>query len=70
VFGQDENGKPIRPKADEVREITEQHAERMLEMTDAELSAAVTKYAEDFGPRPASQLERYVRRRRDAEHSR
>jgi hypothetical protein len=70
VFGRYENGKPIRPKADEVREITEQHADRMMEMTDAELSAAVTKYAEDFGPRPASQLERYVRRRRDAEHSR
>jgi hypothetical protein len=70
LFGEDENGKPIRPKADEVRGITEQHAERMMEMTDAELSAAVTKYAEDFGPKPASQLERYVRRRRDAEHSR
>jgi hypothetical protein len=70
AFGQDESGKPIRPKADEVREITAQHAERMVEMTDAELSAAVTRYAEDFGPKPASQLERYVRRRRDAEHSR
>jgi len=62
IFGHDENGKPIRPSADEVRAITEEQAERMMEMNDAELQSAVAKYAEDFGSKAASQLERYVRR--------
>jgi hypothetical protein len=67
VFGRDENGKPIRPDSDEVRAITEQQAERMIDMSDAELRSAVTKYAEDFGNKAAAQLERYVRRQ---QHSR
>jgi hypothetical protein len=67
VFGQDERGKAIRPSAAEVRSITENEAERMREMNDTELSAAVAKYAEDFGPKAAAQLERYVRRQ---QHSR
>ncbi len=62
IFGHDENGKPIRPSADEVRAITEQQAERMIEMKDDDLQSAVTKYAEDFGDKAAAQLERYVRR--------
>lgn len=62
VFGRDENGKPIRPNAEEVRAITTEQAERMIEMKDDELHAAVTKYAEDFGTKGAAQLERYVRR--------
>ena len=62
VFGRDENGKPVRPDACEVRAITEEQAERMTEMKDNELHAAVTKYAEDFGGKAAAQLERYVRR--------
>jgi len=67
VFGRDEHGKPIRPRADEVRSITEHEAERMFELNDAELSAAVTKYAQDFGPKAASQLERYVRRQQHSQ---
>jgi hypothetical protein len=67
IFGRDENGKPIRPDADEVRAITEDHAERMIEMNDAELQSAVTMYAGDFGNKAAAQLERYVRRQ---QHSR
>lgn len=67
VFGRDENGKPIRPDSDEVRAITEQQAERMIDMSDADLRSAVTKYAEDFGGKAAAQLERYVRRQ---QHSR
>jgi hypothetical protein len=62
VFGHDEHGKPIRPSAAEVRSITENEAERMLEMNDTELSVAAIRYAEDFGPKAAAQLERYVRR--------
>jgi len=56
------DGKPIHPSADEVRSITEEHAERMIEINDGELQAPVTKYAKDFGSRAAGQLERYVRR--------
>jgi hypothetical protein len=63
VFGHDERGKPIRPSAAEVRSITENEAERMIEMDDKEIQAAVLKYAEDFGPKAAVQLERYVRRK-------
>jgi len=63
VFGRDEKGMPIRPTADEIRLITEQHAERMIEMNDDELRTATVKYAEDFGREAAAQLERYVRRR-------
>lgn len=62
VFGRDENGRSISPGADEVRAITEQQAERMIDMDDAELQAAATKYAEDFGDGAAGRLERYVRR--------
>jgi hypothetical protein len=69
VFGHDERGKPIRPTAEEVRAITEQHAERMIEMDDNQLRSAAAKYAEDFGGKAASQLERYVRRQR-RHHSR
>jgi hypothetical protein len=64
IFGHDENGKPIRPAADEVREISESHAEKMIDMNEQCLRAAVTKYAEDFGPHAAEQLERYVRRQK------
>jgi hypothetical protein len=62
VFGHDERGKPIRPSAAEVREITEREAERMTDMNDGEMQSAVARYAEDFGSRAAAQLERYVRR--------
>jgi len=67
TFGRDESGKPIRPKAGEVRASTEQYAERMIEMDDDQLRSATAKYAEDFGTKAASQLERYVRRQ---QHSR
>ncbi|HEY8748407.1 MAG TPA: hypothetical protein VIM11_10555 [Tepidisphaeraceae bacterium] len=67
VFGREENGKPIGPNADEVRAITEQYAERMIEMDEEKLRSATAKYAEDFGSKAAAQLERYVRRQ---QHSR
>lgn len=67
IFGCDEDSKPIRPDAAEVRAITEEQAERMVEMNDGDLHIAVAKYAEDFGPKAAAQLERYVRRQ---QHSR
>ena len=56
-----ENGKPINPSPDEVREITERHAEAMCGVNEAGWHAAVAKYAEDFGEKAAAQLERYVR---------
>jgi hypothetical protein len=62
IFGHDESGKPVRPSREEVRAITERHAERMVDMNDEKLHAAVTKYMDDFGSKAAAQLERYVRR--------
>lgn len=75
-FGQEEDGKPVRPGPNEVRAITEQHAEKLIEMLDALRSAAavqkpsllesfqtgIQSYAEDFGPVAAERLESYVRR--------
>jgi hypothetical protein len=75
-FGQEENGKPVRPGAREVREITEQHAEKLIELLDsmasapadsrdaivAQFMAGISAYAEDFGPDAAEQLEAYARR--------
>ena len=43
VFGQEENGKPVRPSCEEVRAITERYAERMIDMDDEALEAAVKK---------------------------
>jgi hypothetical protein len=43
-------------KPAEIRAITEREVERMIEMNDDELQAAVTRYAEDFGPKAAAQL--------------
>jgi hypothetical protein len=74
-FGQDERGRPIRPGAQEVREITEHHAEKLIGMLDtlasapqngtdalqAEFTAGIAAYAEDFGQHAADQLEAYVR---------
>lgn len=74
-FGE-EDGKPVRPGPNEVRAITEQHAEKLIEMLDAMRSAAaaqkpsllasfqigILSYAEDFGPVAAQRLESYVRR--------
>jgi hypothetical protein len=75
-FGQEENGKPVRPGHREVREITLQHADKLVELLDAitvapadrkddlgtQFDAGVAAYAEDFGPHAAEQLEAYVRR--------
>lgn len=76
-FGRDEAGRPIRPGAGEVREITEQHAEKLIGLLDRDTPSVpdperqhvreafrdgIAAYAEDFGPRPAAQLEVYVRR--------
>ena len=75
-FGQEENGKPVRPGPREVREITLQHADKLVELLDAiaiapadrkddlraQFDAGVSAYAEDFGLHAAEQLEAYVRR--------
>jgi hypothetical protein len=75
-FGQEEEGKPVRPGPAEVRAITEQHAEKLIDLLDAIASASaagkaallesfqngLATYAEDFGEPAARQLEAYVRR--------
>ena len=63
-FGHDEHGNPIRPGPDEIRAITEHHAEKLIELlyVGKDIQPALAKYAEDFGERPAKQLEAYIRR--------
>jgi hypothetical protein len=75
-FGQEENGKPVRPGTHEIREITERHAEKLIELLDsfasaplaekdavqAEFTAGIAAYAEDFGESAAEQFEAFVRR--------
>lgn len=73
-FGQDEKGKPIRPGAQEVRAITEQHAEKLIGLLDtmasspasskesvhSQFMAGIAAYAEDFGQAAADQLAAYA----------
>jgi hypothetical protein len=75
-FGQEENGRPVRPGANEVRVITQRHADKLIELLDtlasaplnaredtkAKFAAGITLYAEDFGESAARQLEAYARR--------
>jgi hypothetical protein len=75
-FGYDDGGKPIRPGSNEVREITERHAEKLIELLDeragapsadldrirGDFESGINSYAEDFGKPAADQLEAHVRR--------
>jgi hypothetical protein len=83
-FGLDDDQRSIRPGPDEVRAITENHAEKLIELlgtiperidpgNDAhplndQLKAAIAAYAEDFGPEAARQLEAYARRQASLEN--
>jgi hypothetical protein len=80
-FGQEENGKPVNPGAHEVREITEQHAENLIDLLDSlaaapanrrdvlqlQFDAGIATYREDFGPHAADQLKAYVTRQASLE---
>ncbi len=82
-FGQEEDGKPVRPGAHEVREITEQHADKLIDLLDslasapadgkdalrAQFAVGIAAYAEDFGQHAADQLQAYVRRQADLDPS-
>jgi len=75
-FGQEENGKPVRPGVHEVRAITERHAEKLIDLLDSiaiapadakdpklwQFMAGIADYAEVFGQHAALQLEAYIRR--------
>jgi hypothetical protein len=63
-FGTEEDGQPVRPKPDEVRAITDNYAEKLIDLLDQrqDIGPGLAKYAEDFGPEAAGQLERYARR--------
>jgi hypothetical protein len=66
-FGHEENRKSVRPGPDEVRAITEDHAEKLIACLGARnksgFAEGIAKYAGDFGGHAAEQLERYVRRK-------
>ena len=82
-FGVGDDGKPVRPSAQEVREITEQHAEKMIDLLDALAGASLSgkqqllesfhsaaqAYADDFGSPAAGRLVAYVRRQAGLEVS-
>lgn len=72
-FGHDD-GAPIRPGRAEVRAITEQHADRMIELlhemnvggtgrepSQSRYAAALSAYAESFGQAAADRLDAHVR---------
>ena len=65
-FGQEDDGRPVRPGPNEVRAITEQHAEKLIDILgsrdDANFRHGLARYAEDFGQEAADQLEAYARR--------
>jgi hypothetical protein len=75
-FGQDDNG-PVQPGHEEVRAITEQHAEKLINLLEGLANSrpgeeqdrlsksydlAIAAYAEDFGEHASRQLDAYVRR--------
>ncbi|MDB5325109.1 MAG: hypothetical protein JWM57_678, partial [Phycisphaerales bacterium] len=79
-FGQDDDGKPNRPQPEEVRAITEAHAEQLVsylcriddftlggkqQAADA-FNAGIAKYAEDFGQPAADRLWAYCHRMADS----
>lgn len=60
-FGMDEQNRPIRPDNDEVAQITVTHAEKLMDLlgpnNEVAYQAGLAAYAEDFGERPAAQLD-------------
>jgi len=65
TFGRDEHG-PVNPTADEVWEITQQHADKLIDSLASgeqeQFRNGIASYSEDFGPKAASQLEACARR--------
>jgi hypothetical protein len=73
-FGHEEDGRPVRPGAHEIRAITETHAEKLIALLDETTSAparargcieadyaeGIAAYAQDFGEGAADQLKSYV----------
>lgn len=76
-FGYDEDNHPIHPTAEQIQEMTETQAAKLMaiyeqmrsrpEDTDPSLQAAadslLRSYAGNFGERAALQLDKYARRR-------
>lgn len=63
-FGQEEDGRNVGPGPNEVRAITEQFAETLIDLLQTREYEAfgngLAKYAEDFGQHAADQLEAYT----------
>jgi hypothetical protein len=69
VFGYEENGRPVNPSPDEVREITDAQATKLVDLLGQgsngilQLRSVLRAYADDFGPRAAERLESHARHR-------
>ena len=75
-FGTDDRGDAINPSADEVFAITDDHAEKLIDLIrslpapghsgrasiEDQITAGIAKFAEDFGEHAAQRLEAYCRR--------
>jgi hypothetical protein len=77
-FGYDDDQRPIHPGPAEARAITENHADKLIELLKSlppspdppaasnplarEFEAGIAAYTEDFGTDAAERLEAYVRR--------
>jgi hypothetical protein len=67
VFGVEEDGAPVNPGDMEVAEITECVAEALMDRpNDPEREELLKKYADDFGPKAAEELDRWSRLKPEA----
>jgi hypothetical protein len=81
-FGRSENGRPINPSPAEVREITVNHAEALVDLIvqaqradsaqrhrfKEQYLSGIAAYSSSFGERAAAQLDAYVRRQARSLH--
>jgi hypothetical protein len=71
VFGVEEDGSQVNPDDVEVAAITECVAEALMDPpNDSERDELLKKYAEDFGPKAAEELDRWSRLKPDADETR
>jgi hypothetical protein len=71
IFGVEEDGTRVNPGDAEVAAITEGVADSLMDRPcDSEREQLLTKYAEDFGPKAAEELDRWSRLKPEADDTR